>query len=157
MLQTINEEGVEIVYDLYCGTGSISIFLAQKAKFVYGFDIIVSSIENAEQNAVINNIENIDFNVANLDTYFQKHKSNKYPIPDVVIVDPPRSGMHKKMTEYLPILDAKKIVYVSCNPSTQARDTEILQSHSYKLTKLTVIDMFPHTPHIETVGIFEKS
>ena len=150
-------KGDEVVYDLYCGAGSISLFLAQKAKFVYGFDIIVSSIENAEQNATINKIENIDFNVANLDSYFQKRKSNKYPNPDIVIVDPPRAGMHKKMAEYLPELGAKKIIYVSCNPSTQARDTQILQSHNYELNKLSVVDMFPHTPHVETVGIFEKS
>ena len=157
ILDSANFTGNEIVYDLYCGAGSISLFLARKAKFVYGFDIIVSSIENAEQNAIINNIENIDFNVANLDSFFQKNKSNKFPRPDLVIVDPPRAGMHKKMTEYLPKLNAKKIVYVSCNPSTQARDTQILQSNNYELKKLTVVDMFPHTPHVETVGIFEKS
>ena len=157
ILDSANLSGNEIVYDLYCGAGSISLFLARKAKFVYGFDIIVSSIENAEQNAIINNIENIDFNVANLDSFFQKNKSNKFPRPDLVIVDPPRAGMHKKMTEYLPKLNAKKIVYVSCNPSTQARDTQILQSNNYELKKLTVVDMFPHTPHVETVGIFEKS
>ncbi|RCL90397.1 23S rRNA (uracil(1939)-C(5))-methyltransferase RlmD [bacterium] len=157
ILDSANLSGNEIVYDLYCGAGSISLFLARKAQFVYGFDIIVSSIENAEQNAIINNIENIDFNVANLDSFFQKNKSNKFPRPDLVIVDPPRAGMHKKMTEYLPKLNAKKIVYVSCNPSTQARDTQILQSNNYELKKLTVVDMFPHTPHVETVGIFEKS
>ncbi len=129
----------------------------RKLKFVYGFDIIVSSIENAEQNAIINNIENVEFNVANLDKYFNNNKSSRYPKPNVVIVDPPRSGMHKKMTQYLPKLNAETIVYVSCNPSTQARDTKILQLNGYDLVKLTVVDMFPHTPHIETVGIFKKS
>ena len=157
ILDGANLKGEEIAYDLYCGTGSISLFLAQKAKFVYGFDIIVSSIENAEQNAIINNIENVEFNVANLDKYFNNNKSSRYPKPNVVIVDPPRSGMHKKMTQYLPKLKAETIVYVSCNPSTQARDTKILQSNGYDLIKLTVVDMFPHTPHIETVGIFKKS
>ena len=157
ILDGANLKGEEIAYDLYCGTGSISLFLAQKAKFVYGFDIIVSSIENAEQNAIINNIENVEFNVANLDTYFNNTKPSRYPKPNVVIVDPPRSGMHKKMTQYLPKLKAETIIYVSCNPSTQARDTKILQSNGYDLRKLTVVDMFPHTPHIETVGIFKKS
>jgi 23S rRNA (uracil1939-C5)-methyltransferase len=157
ILDGANLKGEEIAYDLYCGTGSISLFLAQKAKFVYGFDIIVSSIENAEQNAIINNIENVEFNVANLDKYFNNNKSSRYPKPNVVIVDPPRSGMHKKMTQYLPKLNAETIVYVSCNPSTQARDTKILQLNGYDLVKLTVVDMFPHTPHIETVGIFKKS
>ena len=157
ILDGANLKGEEIAYDLYCGTGSISLFLAQKAKFVYGFDIIVSSIENAEQNAIINNIKNVEFNVANLDTYFNNTKPSRYPKPNVVIVDPPRSGMHKKMTQYLPKLKAETIIYVSCNPSTQARDTKILQSNGYDLRKLTVVDMFPHTPHIETVGIFKKS
>tara|TARA_B100001250_G_scaffold36495_2_gene29255 strand:+ start:3378 stop:4775 length:1398 start_codon:yes stop_codon:yes gene_type:complete len=157
ILDGANLKGEEIAYDLYCGTGSISLFLAQKAKFVYGFDIIVSSIENAEQNAIINNIENVEFNVANLDKYFINNKSSRYPKPNVVIVDPPRSGMHKKMTQYLPKLNAETIVYVSCNPSTQARDTKILQLNGYDLVKLTIVDMFPHTPHIETVGIFKKS
>lgn len=157
ILDGANLKGEEIAYDLYCGTGSISLFLAQKAKFVYGFDIIVSSIENAEQNAIINNIENVEFNVANLDKYFNNNKSSRYPKPNVVIVDPPRSGMHKKMTQYLPKLNAETIVYVSCNPSTQARDTKILQLNGYDLVKLTIVDMFPHTPHIETVGIFKKS
>ena len=157
ILDGANLKGEEIAYDLYCGTGSISLFLAQKAKFVYGFDIIVSSIENAEQNAIINNIENVEFNVANLDTYFNNTKPSRYPKPNVVIVDPPRSGMHKKMTQYLPKLKAETIIYVSCNPSTQARDTKLLQSNGYDLRKLTVVDMFPHTPHIETVGIFKKS
>ena len=157
ILNSANLKGDEIVYDLYCGAGSISLFLARKAKFVYGFDIIVSSIENAEQNAIINNIENIDFSVANLDSYFERKKSKNLPSPDIVIVDPPRSGMHKKMTEYLPKFRAKKIIYVSCNPSTQARDAQILKSHAYELKKLTVVDMFPHTPHVETVGVFEKS
>ena len=86
ILDSAKLKGDEVVYDLYCGAGSISLFLAQKAKFVYGFDIIVSSIENAEQNAIINKIENIDFNVANLDSYFQKHKSNKYPNPPIVFL-----------------------------------------------------------------------
>ena len=71
-------------------------------------------------------------------------------------VEPPRAGMHKFMTNYLPKFSAQKIIYVSCNPTTQARDTEILHMNGYRLTKLTMVDMFPHTPHVETVGIFEK-
>ena len=75
---------------------------------------------------------------------------------DVIVVDPPRAGMHKFMTNYLPRFEAKKIVYISCNPTTQARDTEVLQQNGYQLKNLTMVDMFPHTPHVETVGIFEK-
>ena len=83
--------------------------------------------------------------------------SNKFVPSNIIIVDPPRSGMHEKMTKFLPKLNPDKIIYVSCNPSTQARDSKILQSNGYDLSKLTLVDMFPHTPHIETVGVFQKS
>ena len=156
ILDEVDSSSNEIAYDLYCGAGSISLFLAQKVKFVYAFDIIVSSIENAEENALYNNIENVDFKVANLDTYFDNHRLSGRPKPDIVVVDPPRSGMHKKMTSFLPRLQAKKIIYVSCNPTTQARDAQILLDKGYDLEKLTIVDMFPHTPHIESVGIFTK-
>ena len=148
--------GKEVVFDLYCGTGSISLFLAQKAKEVHGFEVIVSSVEDATRNAIRNGIGNAKFHVANLDNFFKFGVGKKYPKPDLVVVDPPRAGMHKFMTNYLPKFEAKKIVYISCNPTTQARDTEILQMKGYALKRLTMVDMFPHTPHIETVGIFHK-
>jgi 23S rRNA (uracil1939-C5)-methyltransferase len=158
-----NLKGKETVYDLYCGTGSISLFLAKKAKEVYGFEMIRSAVEDAQQNAVANGIKNTQFFKANLDTYFKgfMHFSNftkkfKIPKPDVVIIDPPRAGMHEDMVRYLPKFGAKRIVYVSCNPTTQARDLKILLAKGYKLTKVTMIDMFPHTPHIETVVVLEK-
>ena len=148
--------GEEVVFDLYCGTGSISLFLAQKAKEVHGFEVIVSAVEEATRNAVRNGIGNVKFHVANLDNYFKFCRNKKYPKPDVVVVDPPRTGMHKSMSSYLPKFGAEKIVYVSCNPTTQARDSEILQRKGYGLKRLTMVDMFPHTPHVETVGIFHK-
>lgn len=148
--------GEEVVFDLYCGTGSISLFLAQKAKEVHGFEVIVSSVEDATRNAIRNGIGNAKFHVANLDNFFKFGVGKKYPKPDIVVVDPPRAGMHKFMTNYLPKFEAKKIVYISCNPTTQARDTEILQMKGYALKRLTMVDMFPHTPHVETVGIFHK-
>ena len=148
--------GKEIVFDLYCGTGSISLFLAQKAKEVHGFEVIVSSVEDATRNAVRNGVGNAFFHVANLDNFFKFGVGKKYPKPDVIVVDPPRAGMHKYMTNYLPRFEAKKIIYISCNPTTQARDTEVLHQNGYKLQHLTMVDMFPHTPHVETVGIFEK-
>ena len=148
--------GEEVVFDLYCGTGSISLFLAQKAKEVHGFEVIVSAVEDATRNAVRNGIGNVKFHVANLDNYFKFGRNKKYPKPDVVVVDPPRTGMHKSMSSYLPKFGAEKIVYVSCNPTTQARDSEILQRKGYGLKRLTMVDMFPHTPHVETVGIFHK-
>lgn len=155
--------GKETVYDLYCGTGSISLFLAQKAKEVYGFEMIRSAVEDAQQNAVANGIDNVQFFKANLDTYFKGFVSfsnftKKFEIskPDVVVIDPPRAGMHEDTVRYLPKFGAKKIVYVSCNPTTQARDLKILFAKGYKLTKVTVVDMFPHTPHIETVVVLEN-
>ena len=151
----LNEK--EIVFDLYCGTGSISLFIAQKAKEVHGFEVIVSAIEDATRNAVQNGIGNAYFHVANLDNFFKFGQGKKYPKPDVIFLDPPRAGMHKFMTNYLPKFEAEKIIYISCNPTTQARDTEILQNKGYKLKKLTIVDMFPHTPHIESVGVFERN
>ncbi len=149
--------GEEIVYDLYCGTGTIGLFLSKKAKQVYGFEVIRSSLENAERNAKINNISNTSFYKANLDTFFKSGQlPKKIPKPDVVIVDPPRAGMHPDMVQYLPKLNAKKIIYVSCNPTTQARDAKILCEKGYNLKAGTMVDMFPHTPHIETIVLFSK-
>lgn len=149
--------GEEVVYDLYCGTGTISLFFAQKAKEVHGFEVIVSAVEDATRNAIRNRIGNVYFHVANLDKYFKNPKAlKKIPPPDVVVVDPPRIGMHKDMTDYLPRLGASKIIYISCNPTTQARDSAIILEKGYDLTHLTMVDMFPHTPHVETVAVFQK-
>ena len=148
--------GNDVVYDLYCGTGSIAMFIANKVKEVHGFEVIVSAVEDATRNAVQNGIGNVFFHVANLDNFFKFGKGSKYPRPDVIFIDPPRAGMHKFMTNYLPKFEAKKIVYISCNPSTQARDAAILQTKGYTLDNLTIVDLFPHTPHIESVGVFKK-
>ncbi len=150
--------GNETVYDLYCGTGSISIFLAQKAKEVHGFELITSAIEDATRNAITNRVTNVRFHKANLDFFFKKGKAHKdLPDPDLIVIDPPRAGMHKDMVKILPEFGAKRLVYVSCNPTTQSRDVALLSESGYQLTKLTIVDMFPHTPHIETVGILEKN
>ena len=150
--------GKEIVYDLYCGTGSISLFLAQKAKEVHGFELITSSVEDATRNAITNLITNVRFHKANLDFFFKKgSRRKKLPDPDIIIVDPPRAGMHKDMVSALPKFGAQRLVYVSCNPTTQARDVALLMENGYTLKKLSMVDMFPHTPHIETVGVLEKN
>jgi 23S rRNA (uracil1939-C5)-methyltransferase len=149
--------GKEVVYDLYCGTGSIALYLSKNANEVYGFEVIRSSLENAEKNAVINNIDNVHFLKANLDTFFKTGQlPRRVPKPDVVIVDPPRAGMHPDMSGYLHKLKAKKIVYVSCNPTTQARDAQILTESGYKIKNSVMVDMFPHTPHIEMVMLLSK-
>ena len=149
--------GEEIVYDLYCGTGTIGLFIADKAKEVYGFEVIRSALDDAEKNADLNNIENVQFLKANLDTFFKSGQlPNRIPKPDIIIVDPPRAGMHPDMAQYLPKLKAKKIIYVSCNPTTQARDAKILCEKGYELKKSVMVDMFPHTPHIENIVLFSK-
>ena len=157
VLKAANLKGDEIIFDLYCGAGSIGIFLAHKAKEVYGFEIIRSSLENAEKNAEKNKIKNTFFLKANLDTFFKSGQlPRKVPKPNVVIVDPPRAGMHPDMANYLYKFKAEKIVYVSCNPTTQARDAKLLVEKGYKIKSAVMVDMFPHTPHIETVVLFSK-
>ena len=131
-------------------------FSQKQAKEVYGFEVIRSSLED-EKNAEKNNVENIFFLKSNLDTFFKSGQlSKKIPKPDIVILDPPRAGMHPDMTNYLHKFKAKKIVYVSRNPTTQARDSKILLSKGYNIEKAVMVDMFPHTPHIETVVLFSK-
>lgn len=150
-------KGDEIIYDLYCGTGTIGLYLSQKAKEVFGFEVIRSALDDAEKNADRNQISNVHFLKANLDTFFKSGQlPRRIPKPDVIIVDPPRAGMHQDMANYLPKLRAKKIVYVSCNPTTQARDAKILCDNGYDIGSSTMVDMFPHTPHIETVMLFSK-
>ena len=152
-----NLNGDDILYDLYCGTGTIGLYLSKKAKKVFGFEVIRSALDDAEKNAVRNNISNIVFVKANLDTFFKSGQLPKrVPKPDVIVVDPPRAGMHEDMTNYLPKLGAKKIIYASCNPTTQARDAKILNAYGYRIISSTMVDMFPHTPHIETVMLFSK-
>jgi len=149
--------GSEIVFDLYCGTGTIGLYLANQVKEVYGFEIIRSALEDAEKNAQRNKITNAIFLKANLDTFFKSGQlPRRIPKPDVVIVDPPRAGMHPDMTNYLFKFKAKKIVYVSCNPTTQARDAKVLAEKGYEIKSAVMVDMFPHTPHIETVMLFSK-
>jgi len=155
--KALDLKGDEIIYDLYCGTGTIGLYLSKNAKEVYGFEVIRSALDDAEKNADRNDISNVNFLKANLDTFFKSGQlPNRIPRPDVIIVDPPRAGMHQDMVNYLPRLKAKKIVYVSCNPTTQARDARILNEHGYQIKGAAMVDMFPHTPHIETVMLFSK-
>ncbi len=142
--------GNETVYDLYCGTGSIGIFLSKHAKKIIGVDVIEQSIEDAKENAALNNINHAQFfagdviHICNED-FFAEHGK-----PDVIITDPPRAGMHEKLIIKLLEIAATKIVYVSCNVATQARDISLL-SEKYYVEKIQPLDMFPHTHHIECV------
>lgn len=146
--------GNEVLYDLYCGTGSIGIFCSANAKSVIGIEVVPDAIEDAKKNAALNNIKHCKFyagDVANIctDEFFAEHGR-----PDVIITDPPRAGMHEKLIEQLLKMRAPKIVYVSCNPATQARDLQLLCTE-YTISKLQPVDMFPHTHHIENVALLE--
>ncbi len=146
--------GSETVYDLYCGTGSIGIFLSNYAKKVIGVDVIEDAVNDAKENARLNRIDHTSFFSGDVieicnDSFFELHGR-----PDVVIVDPPRAGLHNKLTNKLLEINSPKIVYVSCNVATQARDLQLL-SEKYSVEKLQPVDMFPHTHHIECVALLK--
>jgi 23S rRNA (uracil1939-C5)-methyltransferase len=142
--------GKETVYDLYCGTGSIGIFVSKKAKKIIGVELVQEAIEDAKQNAALNNLTNCSFfagdviDICNDDFFTAQGK------PDVIITDPPRAGMHEKLVRKILDMAAPVLVYVSCNPATQARDLNLL-AEIYEVTKIQPVDMFPHTHHIENV------
>ena len=142
--------GKETVYDLYCGTGSIGIFCSHQAKKIIGVEFIADAIEDAKINASLNGLTETAFFAGDVidicdDAFFEAHGK-----PDVIITDPPRAGMHEKLVRKLLEMEAPTIVYVSCNPATQARDLALL-GEKYTVTKIQPVDMFPHTLHIENV------
>ncbi len=141
----------DIVYDLYCGTGTIGIYLSKYVKKIYGIEIVEDAIEDAKYNADMNNVDNIEFYCGDLKDIFTDESIEKLDKPDVVILDPPRPGLHPKTLKDLIEISPKKIIYVSCNPSTLARDVEILNTSNYSVKDIQPIDMFPHTPHIECI------
>ncbi len=149
-----NLKGDEVVYDLYTGTGTIAQFVACKAKKVIGIEAVPEAIEKAKSNAQNNHIDNCTFVSGDMKKVFTTNFVNQHGQPDVIITDPPREGMHKDVIKVLLTLKAKRIVYVSCNSATQARDLEML-AESYKITKVRPVDMFPQTHHVENVVALE--
>lgn len=147
--------GDELVYDLYTGTGTIAQFVAEKAKKVIGVEAVPEAIDAAKQNALLNNIANVEFYVGDMKKVFNEAFTAIHGKPDVVITDPPRDGMHADVVAQLLRLAAKKIVYVSCNSATQARDLALMDS-DYKISKVQPVDMFPQTHHVENVVLLEK-
>jgi 23S rRNA (uracil1939-C5)-methyltransferase len=142
--------GNEVVYDLYCGTGSIGIFVSEQAKKIIGVEMIAAAIDDAKENAALNNLTQTAFFAGDVidvcnDDFFASHGR-----PDVIITDPPRAGMHEKLVQKILEIGAPTVVYVSCNPATQARDLALLDT-KYAVTKIQPVDMFPHTLHIENV------
>jgi len=146
--------GTENVYDLYTGIGSIALYIAKHCKQVVGIEEIPEAIADAEENAVLNNIDNTVFYAGDVKDILSPAFAEKHGAPDILITDPPRAGMHPKVVELLLKLQPPRMVYVSCNPSTQARDLQLLSSH-YQVLKAQPVDMFPHTHHIENVVLLE--
>lgn len=147
--------GTETVIDAYCGTGTISIFLAQKAKKVYGVEIVPSAIQDAKKNALENGVRNADFLVGDAVNVLPRlHKMGVRA--DVIVLDPPRAGSSEVVLETLAAIGPKRIIYVSCNPASLARDLAILQNLNYKTIKIQPVDMFPQTNSVESVALIEK-
>ncbi|MEG2070234.1 MAG: 23S rRNA (uracil(1939)-C(5))-methyltransferase RlmD, partial [Bacteroidales bacterium] len=144
----------EIVYDLYTGIGTIANFLAKQAKSVIGIEYVDAAIEDAKENSHYNHIENTHFFAGDMAKVFTSDFIQQNGKPDIIITDPPRAGMHTNVLEQLLEIKAKRIVYVSCNPATQARDIALL-STAYKVLKVQPVDMFPHTHHVENVVLLE--
>ncbi|NNK83807.1 MAG: 23S rRNA (uracil(1939)-C(5))-methyltransferase RlmD [Flavobacteriaceae bacterium] len=147
--------GNELVYDLYTGTGTIAQFVAKQAKQVIGVESVPEAIIAAKENAQINNINNVDFYVGDMKTIFNDNFIAKHGHPDVIITDPPRDGMHKDVVKQILKISPEKVVYVSCNSSTQARDLALMDE-IYKVTKVQPLDMFPQTHHVENVVLLER-
>jgi len=146
--------GNELVYDLYTGTGTIANFVAKQAKKVIGIEYVPEAIEDAKVNSSVNNIGNTLFYAGDMKDILNREFIEKHGRPDVVITDPPRAGMHQDVIDTILFAEPKRIVYVSCNPATQARDLQLLDS-IYRVTKIQPVDMFPHTQHVENVVLLE--
>ncbi|MCC3869097.1 23S rRNA (uracil(1939)-C(5))-methyltransferase RlmD [Terrisporobacter mayombei] len=145
----------DTVFDIYCGIGTISLFLAQKAKKVYGIEIVGEAIKDAKINAKINNLDNVEFYVGKAEEVVPKmYKQGKHA--NVVVVDPPRKGCDEKVLDTIVSMEPDRVVYVSCNPSTLARDLNYLDERGYKCLEVQPVDMFPHSVHIENVALIVK-
>lgn len=159
-LSYANLTGKEAVWDLYCGIGTISLFLAKKARKVFGVEIIPQAIEDAKKNAKLNQIENAEFFVGKaeevLPDYYEKNKDSEMSHPNVIVVDPPRKGCDDKCLSTMLSMKPDRIVYVSCDSATLARDLKFLCEGGYALEKVRPVDMFGHTVHVETVCLLSR-
>lgn len=147
--------GEETVFDAYCGTGTITLFLSQKAKKVYGVEVIESAIENAKANAKENNIENAEFLIGKAEEIIPNLVAEGVK-PEVIVVDPPRKGCDIKLLDSIGEVQPERIVYVSCDPSTLSRDLKILTEKGYEVVEVQPVDMFPQTSHIESVVLLKR-
>ena len=148
--------GQETVWDLYCGIGTISLFLAQKAKQVYGVEIVEAAIRDARENAALNQLHNAEFFVGKAEEVLPQKYEGEQIQADVIVVDPPRKGCDKAVLDTMIQMAPKRIVYVSCDPATLARDVRVLVDAGYQLEKVQPVDMFPNTVHVETVCLLSR-
>lgn len=148
-------KGEEVVFDLYTGTGTIANFVAKKAKHVVGIEYVEDAITDAKHNSEINNINNTTFYAGDMKDIFKPHLFEKHGYPDTIITDPPRAGMHADVIDLINKSGAKRVVYVSCNPATQARDLKMMEDF-YTVTEIQPVDMFPQTHHVENIALLIK-
>ena len=148
-------EAATLIYDLYTGTGTIANFVARQARKVIGIEYVPEAIEDAKVNSKINGIENTEFFAGDMKDILNRDFIEKHGKPDIIITDPPRAGMHQDVIDAILFADPQRIVYVSCNPATQARDLQLL-SVGYEVKRIQPVDMFPHTQHVENVVLLEK-
>ncbi len=146
--------GKELVYDLYTGTGTIANFVARSAKRVIGIEYVADAIADAKINSETNGITNTEFYAGDMKDVLTDEFVDEHGRPDVMIVDPPRAGMHDDVVKVILNAEPQRIVYVSCNPATQARDIALLDA-KYRVTAVQPVDMFPHTHHVENVVCME--
>ena len=144
----------DTVYDLYTGTGTIANFVARDARKVVGIEYVEAAIEDAKENSALNHIDNTEFVAGDMAKVLTPEFVKEHGRADIVITDPPRSGMHADVVKQLLTMEPKRIVYVSCNPATQARDLTLLDE-KYKVLRVQPVDMFPHTQHVENVVLLE--
>jgi len=154
-LEFANLKGDEVVYDLYTGTGTIAQYVARNAKQVIGIESVQEAIDAAKEHAKLNGLENTTFYCGDMKDVFNEEFLENHPKADVLITDPPRDGMHQKVVEQILKLSPEKIVYVSCNSATQARDLALMKDF-YKVEKILPVDMFPQTHHVENIALLTK-
>ena len=148
-------QGNELVYDLYTGTGTIAAFIARAVKKVIGVEYVEDAVSDAKENMKLNNIDNVEFYSGDLAKLLDEEFFSIHGKPDIIVTDPPRAGMHPKVVRQMLIAEPEKIVYVSCNPATQARDIALL-NEKYEVKKVQPVDMFPQTHHVENVVLLER-
>ena len=156
VLEYAGLKGNEVVFDLYCGIGSITLMLARRARYVYGVEVVAEAIENARANAYVNGVNNVEFLQGKAEDVIP-HMYDGGTKADVVVVDPPRKGCDRVLIDTVVAMQPERIVYVSCNPATLARDVRIFGEDGYFVDKITPVDMFPMTMHVETVVLLSKA